>query len=504
MEKYIAAIDQGTTSTRCMLFNHQGEIVFRSQREHQQIFPKAGWVEHDPNEIWQRTKEVITDVISQSKIHPGNILAIGITNQRETTLAWDKRTGQPFYNAIVWQDTRTDAICDELAQVGGKDRFREIVGLPLSPYFSGPKIKWLLENGPDELKKAALNENVCFGTIDSWLIWWLTGGTEGGSFVTDVSNASRTMLMDLRTLEWDPDILDIFGISSSMLPTIKPSSDPQSWGTTLKTGPFKAEIPVCGNLGDQQAALVGQACFLPGEAKNTYGTGCFLLMNTGPNIMHSMNGLLTTVGYKFSDQPANYALEGSVAIAGALVQWFRDNLGLVNTSSEIENLARSVDSNAGVYIVPAFSGLFAPHWRPDARGVIVGLTRYANKNHLARAALESTAYQVYDVLQAMKLDSNIPLKSLKVDGGMVLNELLMQFQADILNVPVIRPKVTETTALGAAYAAGLAVSYWHDQTELVNNWKPDHSWSPEMDMGKRNDLLKNWKKAVGKSLDWVE
>jgi glycerol kinase len=502
MEKLIAAIDQGTTSTRCMLFNRQGEILIRSQKEHKQIYPKAGWVEHDPLEIWQRTQEVISDVISDTKYSTGSIQAIGITNQRETTVIWDKRTGQPFHNAVVWQDTRTDKICQELAQDGGIDRFRSTVGLPLSTYFSGPKIKWLLDNGSEDLKKEALNGNAYFGTIDTWLIWWLTGGPNRGVFVTDVTNASRTMLMDLATLDWDPEILRILNIPRSMLPKITPSSDPMTWGTTLKTGPFKAEIPVCGNLGDQQAALVGQACFTTGDVKNTYGTGCFLLMNTGHTIHHSTSGLLTTLGYKFGNKPPVYAIEGSIAIAGALVQWLRDNLGVINNSSEIEDLARLVEDNGGAYIVPAFSGLFAPYWRPDARGVIVGLTRYVNKNHLARAALESTAYQTRDVINAMESDTNIRITGLKVDGGMVVNEFLMQFQSDILNVPVIRPKNIETTALGAAYAAGLAVNYWYDEKGLLENWQPDRVWTPEMTPDRRSHLVAEWSKAIGKSLDW--
>jgi glycerol kinase len=503
MPQFIASIDQGTTSTRCILFDHTGQAQSVAQKEHQQIYPKPGWVEHDPLEIWQRTKEVIAEVISKSRIGPEDIAAIGITNQRETTIIWDKNTGRPYCNAIVWQDTRTKDICDQLTQDGGIDRFRPKVGLPLATYFSGPKIRWILENS-SEARVAAQKGDALFGNIDTWLIWQLTGGPGKGVHVTDVSNASRTMLMNLKTLDWDAEILQIFGIPRDMLPSIVSSSEPNFYGRTLEEGPFGLSIPICGDLGDQQAALVGQTCFSPGEAKNTYGTGCFMLMNTGNQIVPSESGLLTTLAYRFADQKAVYALEGSIAITGALIQWLRDNLGLIQSSGEVENLARTVEDNGGIYFVPAFSGLFAPHWRSDARGVIVGLTRYINKGHIARAALEATAYQTCEVLDAMQSDSNVRLKMLKVDGGMVLNELLMQFQADILNVPVIRPKVTETTALGAAYAAGLACGFWQNLDDLRDNWLIDKSWEPEMDASTRTGLYQGWQKAVNKSLGWID
>jgi glycerol kinase len=501
MPKYIASIDQGTTSTRCIIFDHTGLIQSVSQKEHAQIYPQSGWVEHDPIEIWQRTQEVICGALAG--ISPQDLAAVGITNQRETTVVWDKTTGKPYYNAIVWQDTRTKPICDELAANGGQDRFRPKVGLPLATYFSGPKIKWILDN-IDGARQAAENGNAIFGNIDTWIIWWLTGGPNGGSHVTDVSNASRTMLMDLATLDWDIDILDELKIPQAMLPRIVPSSDSQTWGQTLQTGPFNAQVPVCGDLGDQQAALVGQTCFSPGEAKNTYGTGCFMLLNTGTQAVPSKSGLLTTLGYKFGAQPAVYALEGSIAVTGALVQWLRDNIGIIETSSEVEELARSVDDNGGIYFVPAFSGLFAPYWRSDARGAIVGMTRYINKGHLARAALEATAYQTHEVLDAMEKDSGVALKSLKVDGGMVHNNLLMQFQADLLGVPVVRPKVAETTALGAAYAAGLAVGFWDNLDDLRSNWQIEKTWQPRMDTSQRQRLFKQWKKAVERTFDWVE
>jgi len=501
--KYIAAIDQGTTSTRCMLFNHSGEVVSTAQKEHEQIYPQPGWVEHDPLEIWERTQEVIRGAIKNADIDSSQIGAVGITNQRETTLAWNRHTGKPYHNAIVWQDTRTKVICDKLATNGGQDRFRPETGLPLATYFSGPKIQWMLEN-VDGLRTASERGDAIFGNIDTWIIWWLTGGPNGGAHVTDVTNASRTLLMNLETLDWDEKIMGILGIPRPMLPKIVPSSDPDTWGATLPEGPFGAAIPVCGDLGDQQAALVGQTCFNPGEAKNTYGTGCFMLLNTGFEIIPSESGLLTTMGYKFGDQPATYALEGSIAITGALVQWLRDNLGLISTAPEIEGLANSVDDNGGIYFVPAFSGLFAPYWRSDARGVIVGMTRYINKGHIARATLEASAYQTREVLDAMQQDSGVELQSLKVDGGMVANELLMQFQADILDVPVVRPKVVETTALGAAYAAGLAVGYWDRPEDLRANWQIDKTWQPEMDAEQRIGLYDGWKKAVTRTFDWVE
>ena len=503
MRKLIVAIDQGTTSTRCILFDHHGNIISSAQREHAQLYPQAGWVEHDPIEIWQRTQEVIQQVLAQEKIIPGEISAIGVTNQRETTVVWDKNTGKPYYNAIVWQDTRTKPICDQLALDGGQDRFRSKVGLPLSTYFSGPKIIWLLETMP-QLRTAAKRGEVLFGNIDSWIIWWLTGGPGKGVHVTDVTNASRTMLMNLATLNWDAEILAWLNIPKSILPSILPSSESHSYSTTLKNGPFNSAIPICGDLGHQQAAMVGQTCFSRGEAKNTYGTGCFMLINTGNEAIQSQKGLLTTLAYKMGDEPPAYALEGSVAITGALVQWIRDNLGLISKSSDIEMLAKSVEDNGGIYFVPAFSGLFAPYWRTDARGVIVGLTRYINKGHLARAALEATAYQTRQVLDAMEDDSGVKLSSLKVDGGMVGNQLLMQFQADILGVPVIRPKVVETTALGAAYAAGLATGFWSSINDLRSNWQVSQSWQPSMDAKQREQLYNGWLKAVERTFNWVE
>jgi glycerol kinase len=503
MTKYIAAIDQGTTSTRCILFDHVGNIAFSAQREHSQIYPKPGWIEHDPLEIWQRTQEVIQEIVVKSGVQHGQIAAVGVTNQRETTVIWNRNTGKPYYNAIVWQDTRTKNICDLLASDGGQDRFRSKVGLPLTTYFSGPKIAWLLENIP-QLQIAAQNGDAIFGNIDSWLIWWLTGGPKHGMHITDVSNASRTMLMDLETLNWDTEILNTLNIPSSLLPRILPSSFSQSYGTTIKNGPFGDSIPICGDLGDQQAALVGQTCFNIGEAKNTYGTGCFLLLNTGSKIIQSNHGLLTTVGYKLDDKPAIYALEGSVAVTGALVQWLRDNLGLINNSAEVEELAISVEDNGGIYFVPAFSGLFAPYWRSDARGIIVGLTRYINKGHIARAALESTAYQTREILDAMKEDSSVGLTSLKVDGGMVFNQLLMQFQADMLGVPVVRPQIAETTALGAAYVAGLAVRFWDSPDDLRSNWRISQIWKPQMEKYQREKLYKGWLKAVERTFNWLD
>ena len=503
MSKYIAAIDQGTTSSRCMLFDHSGKVISLAQKEHRQIYPQPGWVEHEPLEIWERAQEVIREAVAKAGAQPGDIVAIGITNQRETTLLWDRRTGKPYYNAIVWQDTRTKDICDKLAQEGGQDRFRPVCGLPLATYFSGPKINWILENVPG-VRAAAERGDALFGNIDTWLIWWLTGGPDSGAHVTDVSNASRTMLMNLHTLDWDPQVLDVLSIPRAILPRIVPSSDPKPWGYTLPTGPFSTSIPMCGDLGDQQAALVGQTCFQPGEAKNTYGTGCFMLLNTGTNIVPSTSGLLTTLAYRLGDQPAVYALEGSIAITGALVQWLRDNLGLISSSAEIEQLASSVQNNGGIYFVPAFSGLFAPYWRSDARGAIVGLTRFINKGHLARAALEATAYQTREVLEAMQKDSGVRLTALKVDGGMVYNQLLMQFQADLLGVPVVRPRITETTALGAAYAAGLAVGFWQNLDDLRVNWQVDQTWQPRMSPKERRSLYQGWLKAVKRTFNWIK
>ena len=502
MNKFIAGIDQGTTSTRCIIFSREGQIQGKAQLEHTQIFPQPGWVEHDPHEIWRRTQDVVQQAIQQAKIEPIQIQAVGITNQRETTLFWDRNSGQVFGNAIVWQDTRTKQICDNLSYPEGIDLLRDKVGLPLATYFSGPKLKWILEN-VDGAMEAAHNGNGLFGNIDSWIIWWLTGGPKGGTHITDVTNASRTMLMNLETLDWDDEILQLLEIPRLVLPRIVPSSDTRTWGSTTPDGPFQASIPVCGDLGDQQAALVGQSCFRAGEAKNTYGTGCFLLLNTGTEIIQSKSGMLTTLAYQFNDQQPIYAQEGSVAITGALIQWLRDNLELIRNSSEVEELARSVEDNGGVYFVPAFSGLFAPYWRSDARGVITGLTRYANKGHIARAALEATAFQTREILDAMQTDSKIKLTELKVDGGMVENELLMQFQADILGVPVVRPKLAETTSLGAAYAAGLAVGFWESIDQLRDNWEMDKTWYPEMDSEIRIDLYQNWKKAVNRCFNWI-
>ena len=462
------------------------------QKEHQQIYPKPGWVEHDALEIWERTQRVVRGALEKSGAQATDIEAIGITNQRETTLVWERETGRPVHNAIVWQDTRTDAICNELARQGGQNRFQTCTGLPLATYFSGPKIKWILDNVPGTRQRAEKGE-LLFGNMDTWLLWNLTG-----SHVTDVTNASRTLLMNLKTLDWDDEILQTMGIPRLMLPGIRSSSE--LYGNA-KGG--LGGVPVAGDLGDQQAALFGQTCYEPGEAKNTYGTGCFMLLNTGEAPILSNNGLLTTLGYKLGRKPAVYALEGSIAITGALVQWLRDNLGLIERSADVERLARSVEDNGGIYFVPAFSGLFAPYWRSDARGAIVGMTRFVNKGHIARAVLEATAFQTREVLDAMEKDSGVRLTALKVDGGMVFNEMLMQFQADILNVPVIRPKVAETTALGAAYAAGLAVGFWKDFDELRTNWGKDMEWKPSMPAPKRDLLYTGWKKAVTRTFDWI-
>jgi glycerol kinase len=501
MATYIGAIDQGTTSSRFIIFDNHGRIVGMDQKEHKQIYPQPGWVEHDPMEIWKNTREVIAGALAKSGIKGNQLHAVGITNQRETTVVWDRNTGEPFYNAIVWQCTRTHEICKRLMADGGQDRFRERTGLPVATYFSGPKIKWILDNVP-RARKAALRGDALFGTIETWIIWWLTGGPKGGAHVTDVTNASRTMLMDLHTLAWDEEILSILDIPRQGLPRIVPSSDEATWGPTSEQGPFGARIPVCGAVGDQQAALVGQTCFAPGEAKNTYGTGCFLLMHTGHEPMVSKHGLITTLAYQFSGRKPSYCLEGSIAIAGALVQWLRDNLQMFDSAPEVEELARQVDDTGGMYIVPAFSGLFAPYWRPDARGVMVGLTRYITKNHIARAALEATAYQTKDIVEAMNKDSGVELKKLKADGGMVANNLLMQFQSDILDVPVVRPKVAETTCLGAAYAAGIASGYWSGREDLYNNWEEDITWYPDMDRAVRDKGYAGWKKAVTRTLDW--
>ena len=500
MSKYIVAIDQGTTSTRAIVFDHSGSVVSVGQLEHEQIFPRAGWVEHDPREIWRNTREVIGLALSKADITRHDVAAVGITNQRETTVVWDRTTGEPVYNAIVWQDTRTQPIVDRLAADGGVERFKPTVGLPLATYFSGTKIVWILDN-VDGARESAEAGDLLFGTTDSWLIWNLTGGTDGGVHVTDVTNASRTLFMDLETLQWDDDILAAFDVPRSMLPEIRSSSEVYGM---VESSSLLREVSIAGILGDQQAATFGQAAFDTGESKNTYGTGNFLIFNTGEEIVHSTNGLLTTVGYKLGDAKPHYALEGSIAVTGSLVQWLRDNLGLISSAAEVETLAGTVDDNGGVYFVPAFSGLFAPYWRSDARGAIVGLTRYVTKAHIARAALEATAFQTREVLDAVNADSGVELAELKVDGGMIANTLLMQFQADILNVPVVRPVVAETTALGAAYAAGLATGFWDSLDDLRNNWQEDSRWEPTMADEERNRQLRNWRKAVTKTFDWVD
>jgi glycerol kinase len=499
-DKYIFAIDQGTTSTRAIIFDHSGSIVSTGQLEHEQIFPRAGWVEHDPMEIWGNTRQVIGQALSKANLTRHDIEAVGITNQRETAVVWDRTTGLPVYNAIVWQDTRTQAIVDRLAADGGGDRFKKIVGLPLATYFSGTKIAWILENVEGAKAKAEAGD-LMFGTTDTWVLWNLTGGLEGGVHLTDVTNASRTLFMNLETLEWDDEILGHFGVPRSMMPEIRSSSE--VYGTVNEHSLLR-EVPIAGILGDQQAATFGQAAFDQGEAKNTYGTGNFLIFNTGTDIIHSENGLLTTLGYKLGDAEPHYALEGSIAVTGSLIQWMRDNLGIISSASEIETLARTVDDNGGAYFVPAFSGLFAPHWRSDARGALVGLTRFVNKGHIARAALEAIAFQTREVIDAVNADSGVPLTELKVDGGATANNLLLQFQADILGVPVVRPVVAETTALGAAYAAGLAVGFWSGLDELRSNWQEDARWEPDMEEAERERLLRNWKKAVTKTLDWVD
>jgi glycerol kinase len=498
MSKFVGAIDQGTTSSRFILFDKDGNIGHIDQREHEQINPKAGWVEHDATEIWQNTRRVINGAMSDADVEAGDVEAIGITNQRETAVVWDRETGEPIYNAIVWQDTRTGGLVRELAGDEGVDRLRDVTGLPLSTYFSGPKITWLLDN-VDGARKRAENGELLFGTTDSWVLWNLTGGKDGGLHITDVTNASRTLLMDLKTLDWHDEALDLMGVPRSMLPEIKASSE--EYGEAK--GSAIGGRPLSGILGDQQAAMFGQTCFEPGDAKNTYGTGSFLLVNTGEEVVRT-DDLLTTVGYKLGDGKVTYALEGSIAVTGALIQWLRDRLEIISEAPEVEELAKSVDDNGGVYFVPAFSGLFAPHWRDDARGVIVGLTGYATKAHIARAALEATAWQSKEVVDAANAASDVPFDELRVDGGMTVNELLMQFQADVLGVPVIRPKVTETTALGAAYAAGLAVGYWKDQDELKERWAEDKRWEPKMDDDEREKGYAKWKKAVERSLDWAD
>lgn len=497
MSRYIGAIDQGTTSTRFIVFDQSGKIIAIDQKEHRQIFPKPGWVEHDPNEIYQNTLTVIQNALRKSNLSIADIAALGITNQRETVVFWDKSSGKPIGNAIVWQDTRTDLICQSLSGSIGLNRFREKTGLPLATYFSGPKIMWALKNNP-EIKNSFDLGTLAVGNIDSWLIWKLTGGNRGGIHITDVTNASRTLLMNLTTMDWDPEIMKEMGIAKLILPEIKSSSEMYGYAHFENT-----EIPIAGDLGDQQAALFGQVCYESGDAKNTYGTGCFMLMNTGTSPVQSHHGLLTTVGYKLGTSKPVYCLEGSIAIAGALVQWLRDNLGIIEKSEDIEPLARTVEDNGGIYFVPAFSGLFAPYWRSDARGIIVGMTRYIHRGHIARAVLEATAYQTREVLDAMEADSGVKLTSLKVDGGMVGNELLMQFQSDILDVPVVRPRIMETTALGAAYAAGLAVGYWQNLDQLRMNWSKSTEWLPKMKTSTRTCLFQGWKKAVTRTLDWI-
>ncbi len=499
MTAYIGALDQGTTSTRFMVFDRRGRVVSIAQKEHEQIYPNPGWVEHDALEIWRRTLEVIDEASEMRGLRAKDFAAIGITNQRETTVVWNKETGQPIYNALVWQDTRVAEYVARFVAEGGGDRFRAKTGLPLTTYFSGLKIRWLLDNVKGARAEAEAG-NLLFGNMDSYLLWNLTGGTNGGVHLTDVTNASRTQLMNLATLDWDEELLAIFQVPRAMLPTIRSSSE--HYGDFART--HLEGVPIAGILGDQHAALVGQACFQPGEAKNTYGTGCFLLLNTGETPVQSRHRLLTTVAYKFGEQPARYALEGSIAITGALVQWIRDNLGLIEKSEEIELLSQTVKDNGGVYFVPAFSGLYAPYWKDSARGVITGLTRYANKGHIARAALEATAYQTREVLEAMEADSGIRLEQLRTDGGMVANDLLMQFQADILDRTVVRPAMLQTTALGAAYAAGLAVGFYKDTDDLVANWAVDRVWTPAMPDARRADHYKQWKKAVTRSFDWVE
>jgi len=481
------------------VFDHGGNVVSIAQKEHEQIYPKPGWVEHDANEVWARSQEVIDEAIESAGASADDVAGLGITNQRETAVVWDKNTGEPVMNAIVWQDTRTDRLVDKYSKDGGQDRLRSKTGLPLATYFSGPKIRWILDNVDGAQERADAGDLV-FGNMDTWCIWNLTGGTNGGIHMTDPSNASRTLLMNLETLDWDDELLDIIGVPRSMLPEVRPSS--AVYGE-VASGALSG-VQIAGDLGDQQAATFGQTCFSPGEAKNTYGTGNFMLLNTGTELVHSKNGLLTTVGYKIGDNAPIYCLEGSIAITGALVQWLRDNLKMISAAPEVEELAASVEDNGGLYIVPAFSGLFAPYWKSNARGVFAGLTRYVTAAHIARATLEATAFQSREVAEAMDQDSGVALESLKVDGGMVQNDLLMQFQADLLGVPVIRPKVAETTALGAAYAAGLATGLWNNEDELRENWVEDKRWEPQMDAAKRDEYYKFWKRAVTKSFDWFE
>ena len=503
MPDYVGAVDQGTTSTRFMIFDHSGNEVGRHQLEHEQILPQAGWVEHNPIEIWSRTATVISTALNKTNLSASDLAAVGITNQRETAVVWDRKTGRPYYNAIVWQDTRTDRIASALEREGKGDIIRQRAGLPPATYFSGGKVQWILEN-VDGVREAAERGDAIFGNTDTWTLWNLTGGTDGGVHITDVTNASRTMLMDLETLDWDDELLSFFNIPRSMLPEIRPSSDPNGYGTTRNDGPLRGEILLTGDLGDQQAATVGQVCFAPGEAKNTYGTGNFMLLNTGTELVRSNAGLLSTVCYKFGDEPVVYALEGSIAVTGSAVQWLRDQLGIIRGAEESETLARSVEDNGGVYFVPAFSGLFAPYWRSDARGAIVGLSRFNTSAHIARATLEAICYQSKDVVDAMAKDSGVTLDTLKVDGGITANNLAMQIQADVLGVTVSKPVVAETTALGAAYAAGLAVGFWNNTDELRENWNEDKNWTPNWSDEQRQQGYAGWTKAVQRTLDWVE
>ncbi|MGW6194871.1 glycerol kinase GlpK [Kribbella sp. NPDC055110] len=503
MADFVGAVDQGTTSTRFMIFDHSGNVKGIHQLEHEQILPQAGWVEHNPLEIWERTSSVIRTALNAQGLHASDLAALGITNQRETAVVWDRKTGRPYYNAIVWQDTRTDRIASALEREGKGDVIRQKAGLPPATYFSAGKVQWILEN-VDGVRAAAEAGDAVFGNTDTWLLWNLTGGTEGGSHVTDVTNASRTMLMNLETLDWDDELISFFNIPRQMLPEIRPSSDPNTYGETLTNGPLAGQVPLTGDLGDQQAATVGQVCFKPGEAKNTYGTGNFMLLNTGTELVRSKAGLLSTMCYKFGDEAPVYALEGSIAVTGSAVQWLRDQLGIISGASETETLARQVEDNGGVYFVPAFSGLFAPYWRSDARGAIVGLSRFNTNAHLARATLEAICYQSKDVADAMEKDSGVKLDVLKVDGGVTANELCMQMQADILGVPVSKPVVAETTALGAAYAAGLAVGFWKTKEELVQNWNEDKRWEPQWNDEQRAKGYAGWQKAVQRTLDWVD
>jgi glycerol kinase len=503
MADFVGAVDQGTTSTRFMIFDHSGNEVGKHQLEHSQILPQAGWVEHNPVEIWERTSSVIRTALNANNLQAGDLAALGITNQRETAVVWNRKTGRPYYNAIVWQDTRTDRIASALEREGKGDVIRQKAGLPPATYFSAGKVQWILEN-VDGVREAAEAGDAVFGNTDTWLLWHLTGGVDGGVHVTDVTNASRTMLMNLETLDWDDELISFFDIPRQMLPEIRPSSDPNKYGETLANGPLGGVVPLTGDLGDQQAATVGQVCFNPGEAKNTYGTGNFMLLNTGTELVRSKAGLLSTMAYKFGDEAPVYALEGSIAVTGSAVQWLRDQLGIISGASETETLARQVEDNGGVYFVPAFSGLFAPYWRSDARGAIVGLSRFNTNAHLARATLEAICYQSKDVADAMEKDSGVKLEVLKVDGGVTANELCMQMQADILGVPVSKPVVAETTALGAAYAAGLAVGFWNNTDELVQNWNEDKRWTPQWNDEQRADGYKGWEKAVQRTLDWVD